>query len=92
MVNEKLIAPKTPPKKRAGEKVPPKKPKPIHMLVRINFPTKRLKDNYMFCSEYYYDIKVSVPSPKISLKNIQLNRKQDPAIRGACQFLIFFEG
>ena len=42
MGNWKTIAPSTPPKKRAGENVPPKKPKPIQIEVSTNFPIKRI--------------------------------------------------
>ena len=41
--NWNTIAPKTPPKKRAGENNPPKNPNPIQMEVRISFPIKRAK-------------------------------------------------
>ena len=61
-------APIIPPKNKAGEKVPPKKPKPIQQLVKINLKKSSVNKNVIVKFSVITLIKVCVPSPKTSSK------------------------
>ena len=91
--NWNTIAPSTPPKKSAGENVPPKNPNPIQIEVSINFPNKRVTRQLRICCVVITDIKISVPNPKTSLNIIPHKPQANPAMTGACQVSIFiFDG
>ena len=54
------------PRKRAGENVPPKKPKPIQQLVNINLVMMRRNKNETVIFSVITLSNVSVPKPKTS--------------------------
>ena len=77
-----------PPRNKAGENVPPKKPNPIQQLVNTNLHIKRSNKKEKSKFAVITLSNVLVPNPKTSSMNNPKIPQSMPAITGACQFKI----
>ena len=80
-------APTVAPKNKAGEKVPPKKPKPMQQLVKNNLKINNKISSDTSKFSVIIAMSVFVPNPKTSSKNNPIIPQNNPAIIGVVQGL-----